>query len=78
MADNPKRVLIVDDEAAARAQLRSVIDPMPGLAVIAEFDSGAAAIDGIIEHRPDIVFLDIDMPEVDGFAVAKATQHLMY
>jgi len=73
-----KRVLIVDDEPAARAQLREVISGVDNLTVIAEVSDGNAAIAAITEHTPDIVFLDIDMPGVDGFGVASATEHLMY
>lgn len=73
-----KRVLIVDDEPAARAQLRDVVDSMPDLVVIKEVSDGKAAIEAIVELGPDIVFLDIDMPEVDGFSVAKATEQLSY
>ncbi|MEM8941924.1 MAG: LytTR family DNA-binding domain-containing protein [Pseudomonadota bacterium] len=78
MPHSIKRVVIVDDEHAARRQLRDVIDRVPGLTVAAEADSGAAGIEAIHKHDPHIVFLDIDMPGVDGFAVAKATEHLMY
>lgn len=74
----PKRVLIVDDEPAARAQLRDVIAEVGDLTVVAEVSDGSAAIAAINEHAPDIVFLDIDMPEVDGLGVARATEHLMY
>ena len=78
MSTNLKRVLIVDDEPAARAQLRDVVDSMPDLVVIGEVSDGNAAVEAIMELAPDIVFLDIDMPEVDGFSVAKATEHLSY
>lgn len=78
MTAGRKRVLIVDDEPAARAQLRDVIDNLPCLVVIAEECDGAAAIQAITDHAPDIVFLDIDMPGVDGFQVASATAHLLY
>ena len=73
-----KRVLIVDDEPAARAQLRDVIYSMPDLVIIKEVSDGKTAIEAITELAPDIVFLDIDMPEVDGFSVAKATDNLSY
>ena len=78
MSVGAKRILIVDDEPAARAQLRDVVDTVPGLVVVEEVSDGSAAIESIKELAPDIVFLDIDMPEVDGFAVAKATEHLPY
>lgn len=78
MPTSMKRVLIVDDEPAARAQLRDVVDSIPDLVVIREVSDGKAAIEAIMELAPDIVFLDIDMPEVDGFSLAKATEQLSY
>lgn len=73
-----KHVIIVDDEPAARANLRTVIDKFKQLKVIAEVGDGKTAIKTIQTLRPDIVFLDIEMPEVNGFDVAKATEHLNY
>ena len=58
MNSTAKRVLIVDDEPAARAQLREVISGVDNLTVIAEVSDGNAAIAAITEHTPDIVFLD--------------------
>ena len=78
MSSNAKRILIVDDEPAARAQLRDGIESISGLQVVREVDNGKSAIEAIIELSPDIVFLDIDMPEVDGLAVARATEHIPY
>jgi DNA-binding LytR/AlgR family response regulator len=71
-------VLIVDDEPASRAQLRDVIDTLPELSIAAEISDGKAAIKAIRQHHPDIVFLDIDMPEVNGFGVAQATRDFNY
>ena len=78
MSTGVKRVLIVDDEPAARAQVRDAIEGLPELVVIKELKDGNSAIEAIIEDAPDVVFLDIDMPEVDGFAVARATEHIPY
>jgi DNA-binding LytR/AlgR family response regulator len=78
MSTGVRRVLIVDDEPAARAQLRDVIEELPELEVIEELKDGSSAIEAIVEHAPHVVFLDIDMPEVDGFAVARATEHIPY
>ncbi|MEM9257173.1 MAG: LytTR family DNA-binding domain-containing protein [Pseudomonadota bacterium] len=78
MSDAVKRVVIVDDEPAARAQLRDVIQSMPELEIVEEVSDGRSAIESITEHGPDIVFLDIDMPSVDGFAVARATEHIPF
>ena len=73
-----KRVIIVDDESAARHSLKKVIDSFSELEVVAEVADGKSAIEQIIAKVPDIVFLDIEMPEVSGFDVAKATQHQGY
>ena len=78
MSTNDKRVIIVDDEPAARAQLRDAIEPFSELSLIAELDDGLSAIEAIHKYQPDIVFLDIDMPGLDGFAVAKATEDVNY
>lgn len=78
MKSDPKRVLIIDDEPAARIQLREVIDTLPDLEIIGELGDGNTAIEAIISQSPDIVFLDIDMPGVDGFNVAKATENIGY
>jgi DNA-binding LytR/AlgR family response regulator len=78
MYPRSQSVLIVDDEPASRAQLRDIIDTLPDLSITDEVSNGQAAICAIREHHPDIVFLDIDMPTVDGFGVAQATEDLNY
>ncbi|WP_444921702.1 LytR/AlgR family response regulator transcription factor [Microbulbifer sp. CnH-101-G] len=74
----PKTVAIVDDEPAARYSLKEVIDTFNELEVIVEVSDGKSAIEQILVTRPDIVFLDIEMPEVTGFDVAKATSQMNY
>ncbi len=78
MADRCRRVIIVDDEPAARFALKNVIDSFGELELVGEVEDGVAAVDAIQSMKPDIVFLDIDMPGVDGFGVAEATNHLPY
>ena len=73
-----KKVMLIDDEPAAINNLRSVISSFDELEIIAEIGDGKNAIREITEQQPDIVFLDIEMPEVDGFDVAKATAHINY
>lgn len=73
-----RRVIIVDDEAAAISNLREVIDAFDALEVIAEVMDGSAAITEIRRLGPDVVFLDIEMPEVGGFEVARATADMDY
>ena len=61
--------LIVDDEAPARKRLRDLIHDVADLSVVAECEDGPAAIQAIEEHRPDVLFLDVQMPEMTGFEV---------
>jgi two-component system LytT family response regulator len=62
------RAIVVDDEPLAREGLRSQLGEIPGIELVAECANGYEACDAIVEHRPDILFLDIAMPELDGFA----------
>ncbi len=73
-----KKVMIIDDEPAARAHLRFVIETFEELSIIDEIGDGATAINAIVDEQPDIVFLDIEMPEVNGFDVASATVDVNY
>lgn len=66
------RVLIVDDEPVARAGLRKMLDPDEDIIVVGEAGTGLAAIDAILAHEPDLLFLDIQMPEMNGFDVLAA------
>jgi two-component system, LytTR family, response regulator len=66
------RVLIVDDEPIARRGIRQHLRAETDLEVIGESGDGAAAIDAITGLAPDLVFLDIQMPEVGGFDVVEA------
>lgn len=70
--DTSIRILIVDDHPIVRDGLRQAIAADPGLVVVAEASSGQDALEAIEAHRPDIVVLDIDMPVMDGFGVARA------
>ncbi len=63
------RVLIVDDERLARAGIRQHLRRMPDVQVVAECASGDEAVRAIDEHHPDLVFLDVQMPGLDGFQV---------
>jgi two-component system, LytTR family, response regulator len=63
------RALIVDDESLAREALLVMLDDDPEIEVIAECRNGKEAVTVIREQSPDVVFLDIQMPEMDGFQV---------
>ncbi len=66
------RVIIVDDEPLARERVRTFLAEEPGTEVIAECADGAAAVKAIEQHRPDLVFLDVQMPRLTGFEVLEA------
>jgi DNA-binding response OmpR family regulator len=66
------RAVIVDDEAPARRRLRGVLQQIPAVTRIDECASGRDAVELLRRGMPDLVFLDIQMPDVDGFAVAAA------
>jgi|SRR6516165_1272250 two-component system LytT family response regulator len=68
------RVLLSDDEALARERLRSLLQDEPDLQIVAECGDGNSAIALIKKEKPDLVFLDVQMPEVDGFGVVSALQ----
>jgi two-component system LytT family response regulator len=65
------RALIVDDEALARERVRSLLGGTE-VTVLEECTGGREAVDAILEHRPDLVFLDVQMPDLDGFEVLDA------
>ena len=61
--------LIIDDEQLAREELAYLLDQVGGVEVVAQGANGIEAVDLIEEHHPDMVFLDVQMPGLDGFAV---------
>lgn len=69
MGDKAIRVLVVDDEELARKALKVELQGFPGLEICAECENGFEAVKSIMEKRPDLVFLDIQMPKLDGFDV---------
>jgi two-component system LytT family response regulator len=66
------RALIVDDEAIARRRVRRLLEHEPGVVVAGECGDGASAVEAIHTLTPDVVFLDVQMPEFDGFEVVQA------
>ncbi|MAS52286.1 MAG: DNA-binding response regulator [Flavobacteriales bacterium] len=63
------RALLVDDERLARAELTRLLDKFPEIEIVSEASNGEEAIKLIEEHKPDLVFLDIQMPGMTGFEV---------
>ena len=76
LAENPAkdarrqiRAVIVDDEELARSLLREYVESSAGIDIVAECSNGFEAVKAIAEHKPDLVFLDVQMPKLDGFEV---------
>jgi DNA-binding NarL/FixJ family response regulator len=67
------KVLLVDDHAILRDGLRMVLEAQPGIAVIGEAENGRQALDMVEELRPDVVVMDIAMPQMNG---AEATRQI--
>jgi len=66
------RTLIVDDEALARSRLRQLLQDELDIELIGECADGRGAVSTIQETKPELIFLDIQMPELDGFGVVQA------
>jgi two-component system LytT family response regulator len=70
----PLRVLVVDDEAPARRKVLRLLREAAGVEIAGEADSGEAAVAAVKKLRPDLIFLDVQMPGLDGFGVIRALQ----
>jgi two-component system, LytTR family, response regulator len=68
----PLRILIVDDERPARDKLKILLSQEPDVKVISECGNGAAALTALNELRPDLLLLDIQLPDIDGFSLLKS------
>ena len=71
VATGPWRTIVVDDEPLARQTLRLLLAEERDFPIVAECGHGADAIEAIRRERPDVLFLDVQMPEVDGFEVLR-------
>lgn len=70
--------IIVDDEKLARELLMEFLEPYTGIEVMAECGSGKEAVEKINAMQPQLIFLDVQMPGMDGFDVLKAIDHQPY
>jgi len=64
------KVVIADDESLARSRLQDLLEETPGITVAAQAANGIEAIEACKQHQPDIIFLDIRMPGMDGIEAA--------
>ncbi len=70
------RILLIDDEKLARDRLRRMLDASTEYQVVAEAENGVAAIEQTLEHRPDVLLMDIRMPGMDGLEAAQHIAHM--
>ena len=76
MSQQKIKTLIVDDEPLARSGLRLRLEKFDDVEVVAECQNGLDAVSMISQHRPDLVFLDIQMPGLNGFQVINKLKEL--
>lgn len=67
-------MVIADDEPLARSRIRMMLARHPAYVIVADARDGVEAVDAILEHEPDVLFLDVRMPGLDGFEVLSALQ----
>ncbi len=65
------RVIIADDHGIMREGLRSLIEKLPKMQVVAEAENGRVAVELVRRHRPDLLILDVSMPELNGIEAAR-------
>jgi DNA-binding LytR/AlgR family response regulator len=65
------KILIADDESIARQIVREHLEEMPDVEIVGEAANGLEAVEQIARAKPDVILLDLQMPEMDGFAVAR-------
>jgi two-component system, LytTR family, response regulator LytT len=75
-ATAPLTAVLVDDEALAREELKWLLNDLPGVEVLATASNGIDAIDLIEAEEPDVVFLDVQMPGLDGMSVVKRLREM--
>ena len=71
VASLPLRALVIDDEQLAREELRYLLESAGNVQVLDEATNGIEALEKIQRHKPDVIFLDVQMPGLDGFALIR-------
>ncbi|KAF0820741.1 hypothetical protein KIS4809_0268 [Bacillus sp. ZZV12-4809] len=74
--DKTIRALIADDERYSRDELKHLLENFPAIQVVGEAESGEAAVMKAIQLQPDVVFLDVEMPKMNGMEAAKSLHEL--
>ncbi|ONI74441.1 DNA-binding response regulator [Kribbella sp. ALI-6-A] len=71
MSESPIRVVLADDHPVVRAGLAALLTSLPGIEVVGVAATGREAIREVLTHRPDVAVLDLQMPDLDGFAATR-------
>ena len=72
----PTRAILIDDEPLARQIVREFLRDFPQVEIIAECENGRQAVAALNRHKPDLVFLDVQMPVLNGFEVLEQLEHV--
>ena len=70
------KIVIIDDEPLARSLVLEYLNEHPDLEVVAECNDGFQGVKAIMQHKPDLVFLDIQMPKINGFEMLELLDHM--
>ena len=68
------KAIIIDDEPLARSMVKEYLQTHPGITVVAECNDGFEGVKAIQQHNPDLVFLDIQMPKINGFEMLELVE----
>jgi two-component system, LytTR family, response regulator len=71
-----KKIIIIDDEPLAREVIKEYLETYSSVDVVAECNNGFEGLKAIQEHQPDLIFLDIQMPKINGFELLELTDQL--
>jgi two-component system LytT family response regulator len=72
------KVIIIDDEPLARNLIKEYLDDQPNITIVAECGDGFEGIKQIQQYQPDLIFLDIKMPKINGFEMLEVLDESPY
>lgn len=70
------KALVIDDEPLARTVIKEYLEDNPAIEIVAECNDGFEGIKAIQQHQPDLIFLDVQMPKINGFEMLELVEHV--